>query len=195
MKATSFYHLSNVNALEVEVEVNEHGNLAASLMTLGADLHFYLNKEQALELMQAFSVALLDADMVGAGVETADDVLVGADVATAKTGWLTQFEAVERDRADAIAALAQKFGDDRRALRCDCGGPAMGTDHAPDCSMVLELDRLVALYDDGLTELGDEFDEKLAKLEADRNRLVVDGAEEHRNDEGDPGHRGLMTEL
>lgn len=28
----------------------------------------------------------------------------------------------------------------RRRVRCDCGGPYYGTDHAPDCALVLAYD-------------------------------------------------------
>ena len=188
MKTSTFFHASR-DALKVASRVNSLGNVEVNLDALEADLNFYLSKPQALELMQSLSATLLDDDMVEQGVEGADDV------ATAKTGWQTPVEqrvaaqlTLEADRNDAVAALAQKLGDDRRALRCDCGGPESGTDHAPDCSYVVGLDELGANYDDELSDLNAEFDEKLEQL-ADRDD------DDRQNDDGDPGRRGLMTEL
>ena len=214
MKTSTFFHASR-DALTIKTSVNAIGNVEVNLDALEADLNCYLSPAQALELMQSLSATLLDADVVEAGVETADDALadyqrlraealeagVTVDelpfvtlgdpstfpphaVAPAVAAQLT----LETDRADANAALAQKLGDDRRALRCDCGGPESGTDHAPDCSYVVGLDELGAAYDDELSDLNAEFDEKLEQL-ADRDD------DDRQNDDGDPGRRGLMTEL
>ena len=39
-----------------------------------------------------------------------------------------------------------------RRVRCDCGGPANGTGHAPDCQYVLGLEDAEELWDEAVYE-------------------------------------------
>lgn len=52
----------------------------------------------------------------------------------------------------AMEALFQKWlkRNGRSADPCNCGGPAMGTDHAPDCAWNLSVLNLWDLFQDEL---------------------------------------------
>ena len=73
MKTVTYFHAANAD-LDIEVEVNDAANVAVHLeVARDAEFVGFISKAQALELMQALSAALLDADVVEAGVETAAD--------------------------------------------------------------------------------------------------------------------------
>ena len=153
MKTSTFFHASR-DPLTIKTRVNSLGNIEVNLEGVEADLNFYLSREQSLELMQSLSSTLMDSDPeLNADIER----LEAAERETAEAAILRGFT---NSKADAIAVRA----NETRALRCDCGGPADGTGHAPDCSFVLDGDQVESEYRDAVAELEIERDEALAAI-------------------------------